>query len=295
MHRLQPDPAAPEASPEQRIRDALFRIEAEEGVRVLYAVESGSRAWGFASPDSDYDVRFLYAHRPEWYLSIRRRRDVIERPIERDLDLSGWDLPKALGLFGKSNPPLLEWLRSPVVYWETGSLAERLRDLARRIASPSACLHHYLHMAEGNHREYLHGEQVWLKKYLYVLRAVLACRWIEVHRTPPPVEFDAVAAEVLPAPLRRVVEELLQRKRAGEELAMGQRIPAVSEFLDAEIVRLSEAARACGRTGAPDPEVLDALLHDTLCETWPPVADRVFESGIACTPVRLDEPSREPR
>lgn len=268
MHRIQIDPAAHEPSSEQRIRDALCRIEAEEEVRVLYAVESGSRAWGFASPDSDYDVRFLYAHRPEWYLGLRRRRDVIERPIERDLDLAGWDLPKALRLFGKSNPPLLEWLRSPAVYLETGSLAERLRDLARRTASPSSCLHHYLHMAEGNHREYLQGEQVWLKKYLYVLRAVLACRWIEAHCTPPPVEFDALAAEVLPTPLRGEVEELLQRKRAGEELSFGQRIPAVSEFLDAETVRLSAAARARGRTDAPDPDVLDALMREILREAW---------------------------
>ncbi|MCE9610243.1 MAG: nucleotidyltransferase domain-containing protein [Chthoniobacter sp.] len=100
----------------QRVRHALAQVEAERNVRVLFACESGSRAWGFASRDSDYDVRFLYVHRRDWYLSVEDRRDVIEQPIADDLDVSGWELRKALRLLRKSNPPLLEWLKSPVVY-----------------------------------------------------------------------------------------------------------------------------------------------------------------------------------
>jgi uncharacterized protein len=262
------DTSIPELSVQECIRDALCRIELDEEVRVLYAVESGSRAWGFASADSDYDVRFVYAHRPEWYVSVQRRRDVIERPLDRDLDVSGWDLPKALGLFGKSNPPLLEWLRSPIVYLETGSLAERVRELAERFASPSACLHHYRHMAENNHREYLQGERVWLKKYFYVLRPVLACRWIEAHRTLPPVEFETLAEDRLPESLKQAVDDLLRRKRAGEELTVGPRIPAVSDFLDAELRRLAQVTRPPGRGELPDREELDALLREILRETW---------------------------
>ncbi len=100
----------------QRVRTALAQVEAERNVRVLFACESGSRAWGFASRDSDYDVRFLYVHQRDWYLSVEDRRDVIEQPIAEDLDVSGWELRKALRLLRKSNPPLLEWLKSPVVY-----------------------------------------------------------------------------------------------------------------------------------------------------------------------------------
>src|SRR6201990_2789542 len=100
----------------QRVRDALAQVEAERHVRVLYACESGSRAWGFASRDSDYDVRFLYVHEPDWYLSVQDRRDVIEEPLSDELDVSGWELRKALRLLRKSNPPLLEWLKSPFVY-----------------------------------------------------------------------------------------------------------------------------------------------------------------------------------
>ncbi len=262
------DALPPELDIVERIRDALCRIEVAHDVRVLYAVESGSRAWGFASADSDYDVRFIYAHRPEWYLSVQRRRDVIERPLEHELDVSGWDVTKALGLFGKSNPPLLEWLQSPIVYLETGSLAERLRELAEHHASPSACLHHYLHMASNNYREYLRSEQVWLKKYFYVLRPVLACGWIQEHDTLPPVEFETLVEDRLPNRLRPAVEDLLQRKRAGDELTVGPRIPEVSDFLDTELERLGNVARARGRGESPDLDGLDLLLRETLRETW---------------------------
>ncbi len=258
----------PELDTGERVRDALCRIEVAHDVRVLYAVESGSRAWGFASTDSDYDVRFIYAHRPEWYLSVQPRRDVIEQPLDHELDVSGWDVTKALGLFGKSNPPLFEWLRSPIIYLETGALAERLRDHAERFASPNACIHHYLHMAANNYREYLRSDKVWLKKYFYVLRPVLACSWIEAHDTLPPVEFELLVEDRLPNRLRPAVDDLLQRKRAGDELTVGPRIPEVSDFLDAELERLGNVARERGRGESPDLDELDAVLRSTLRQAW---------------------------
>src|SRR4051794_14574214 len=100
----------------QRVSAALLAVEHEKDVRVLYACESGSRAWGFASRDSDYDVPFLYVHERDWYLSVDDRRDVLEYPLRDELDVSGWELRKALRLLRKSNPPLLEWLNSPMVY-----------------------------------------------------------------------------------------------------------------------------------------------------------------------------------
>src|SRR3954452_13450282 len=108
------------------VRDQILKrleeAEAEHGVRILYACESGSRAWGFASPDSDYGVRFIYAQPRNWYLSfdVERRRDVIEYPIVDDIDQSGWDVRKALYLFTRNNGALLEWLHSPIVYLERG-------------------------------------------------------------------------------------------------------------------------------------------------------------------------------
>lgn len=166
-------------------------------MRILYACESGSRAWGFQSKDSDYDIRFIYIHPIEWYLSIHKRRDVIEKPMDGLLDFSGWDIRKALNLFQKSNPPLLEWLQSPHVYYERFSLAQKMRKISPALFSPKSCLYHYLHMAEGNFRQYLRGDQVKVKKYFYVLRPLLACRWIERYNSMPPMEFGALLEDLL--------------------------------------------------------------------------------------------------
>jgi predicted nucleotidyltransferase len=173
----------------EEVRRRLDHVEMSEGVRILLAVESGSRAWGFPSRDSDYDVRFVYIHPPEWYLSVDAdlHRDVIERPILDEIDLSGWEIRKALLLFAKSNPPLLEWLSSPLVYRDTKTLASRLRDLLPAYYAPNASLYHYLHMAQGNFKDYLRGDVVWVKKYFYVLRPLLAVRWIEQGRGPVPI------------------------------------------------------------------------------------------------------------
>ena len=179
---------------EQRFIDEIKRrlaaLEKSEDAAILLCVESGSRAWGFESSDSDYDVRFIYVRRPEAYLSIdlESHRDVIERPIVDEIDLSGWDIRKALKLFQKSNPPLLEWLQSPLIYVERDSFAGRLRALLPDYYSPRNCFHHYFHMARGNVREYLRGETVWRKKYFYVLRPLLALRWLELGLGPVPME-----------------------------------------------------------------------------------------------------------
>jgi uncharacterized protein len=250
------------------IDNAIQRLEAEDDVRVLYAVESGSRAWGFASRDSDWDVRFIYLRRPNWYLSVQRRRDVLEYPLDNQLDVSGWDLKKALGLFAKSNPPLLEWLRSPIVYREASFLAQRLRELSTRYFSSRSCMHHYFHMAEGNYREYLHGDPVRVKKYFYVLRPVLACRWIAAHGTMPPMEFASLVDDQLPRELRPMVHALLERKRSGDELAAGPRIPEINAFLDDEMGRLSHALAAIPRGSAPDWEALDGIFRESLVEVW---------------------------
>lgn len=176
----------------RRIRDA----ENEHGVRVLLAVESGSRAWGFESPNSDYDARFIYVNKPEWYLSVglEEQRDVIEYPIVDDIDLNGWDLRKALRLFWKSNPAFVEWIQSPIVYAESGDFARRARGLLPLVYSCASGVHHYRSMARTNYRGYLRADLVPLKKYFYVLRPLLSVRWLEAHDCAAPIEF----AKLLP-------------------------------------------------------------------------------------------------
>ena len=254
----------------KRIATELDRLAQDEKVCIVYACESGSRAWGFESSDSDYDVRFIYLHPARWYLSVAPGRDVIERPISDQLDISGWDLRKALQLLRKSNPPLLEWLKSPIVYREVAPVVSRLRGLVPDYYSPAACHYHYLHMAEGNYREYLCGKDVWIKKYFYVLRPVLACLWIERGYGTPPMEFAVLVERVVENPVvLKAIRDLLRCKKAGAELDRGPRIPAISDFLDVEITRLSaqKAPPSQPTTVAPLDHVFRSSIVDVYGES----------------------------
>jgi uncharacterized protein len=216
----------------ERIAAALEQIEAEHRVRILYACESGSRAWGFASTDSDYDVRFIYARPRDWYLSVFAGRDVIELPIDDVLDVNGWDLRKSLQLLEKSNPTLLEWIQSPIVYRQEQNVMQRFREIATGWFAPVRGFHHYLAMANGNFRGYLQGETVRMKKYFYVLRPLLCCQWIAEGKGMPPIEFQRlVDAMVRGAELRAAIDDLLHRKRRGAELDEQPRIPVLNDFI----------------------------------------------------------------
>jgi len=252
------------------IGEQLERLEREENVRVLYACESGSRAWGFPSQDSDYDVRFVYVREPEWYLSIYDKRDVIERPISDSLDISGWDLRKALNLYRKSNPPLLEWLQSPIQYAERYTVAEQLRAISPLTFSPKSCMYHYLNMARGNYRTYLQGDQVKIKKYFYVLRPVLACEWIERYGDMPPMAFDVLADRLLPkdGELWRTVQQLLDRKKAGEELDYEPRLAVVNDYLEERLEQLERSATLQSAGTERLDDRLDALFRSALREVW---------------------------
>ena len=226
---------------EHAIQITLNEIEREQDFRIIYACESGSRAWGFSSTDSDYDVRFLYVHAPDWYLSVdvEEKPDVFERPITDELDISGWDLRKALKLLRKSNPPLLEWLNSPIVYREMTQVMERLKELVPEFYSPIACAYHYLHMAQGNYREYSRGDVVWRKKYLYILRPLLAIGWIEKETAAVPMEFQVLLDRLVPeSDLRKAIDDLLEAKKSGKELDRGPAVPEINAFIESELRRL---------------------------------------------------------
>lgn len=215
------------------ILDTLRQIERKENVKILLAVESGSRAWGFASPDSDYDVRFIYVRPTEHYLRLDKTRDVIELPINDMLDINGWDLSKTLQLLHSSNPTLFEWLSSPIVYMQSEE-ADALRAFAKNYFYCKKSLHHYLHMAEGNYREFLRGDMVRAKKYFYVLRPVLACQWILEKQTPPPMLFSELAAAQLADELRETVDYLLDLKMNSPEIRMIPKIDLLNEYLAAQ-------------------------------------------------------------
>lgn len=250
------------------IMHRLKKIQSDEGIKILYACESGSRAWGFPSFDSDYDVRFIYIRRPEFYLSIDEGRDVIEKEITDDIDLSGWDLKKALRLFRKSNPPFFEWLQSPIVYMKQYSVYDKLISLLPAYYSPLSCMHHYTNMAEGNLRDYLRHEKVWLKKYFYVLRPVLACNWIEHNLGPVPTEFEKlVNALVKDEKLKKSIDELIKEKREGAELSWGNKIPEISDFIESEVERLKKKEFNFSKNYT-DTEKLNLVFRSALKEVW---------------------------
>lgn len=251
-----------------QILGALQTIEATHGVTVLFACESGSRGWGFASPDSDYDVRFIYVHRLPWYLTVSPGRDVIELPISGDLDVNGWDLRKALGLLRESNPTLLEWLGTPIVYREEAETMVRLRALATQLFSKAKGWHHYASMAKKNFREHLQADEVRYKKYLYVLRPLLAARWIRTQPGVPPMRFAELAQHTLhaerDAALIAEINALLEVKMRAGEAATSPRWLGIHAFIEAELARnAAEPVQALPVHGSA---ALDALLYDTVLQ-----------------------------
>jgi predicted nucleotidyltransferase len=225
-----------------RISATIAALEAEHNIRILYACESGSRAWGFPSPDSDYDVRFIYVHPLAWYLGLDEGPDTLSFPVDEELDLAGWELRKALRLLRGSNAALLEWLQSPIVYHEAPGFRASLAPLLPLAFNAKAGLHHYLGQLRRGVEEELVGEEVRLKRLFYALRSALAARWIREKHTLPPMRFAPLRG-LLPADLQGVVEELLARKTHSNEKTMVARPGALAEFLVAEYAA-GQAARA---------------------------------------------------
>ena len=201
----------------ETIQQKLLELEQFHHIRILYACESGSRAWGFASPDSDFDVRFIYSRRTNDYLSISDIADTLSLPVNEVLDISGWDIRKALKLFLKSNAPLYEWLQSPIVYRKETGFAYDLVQLMPTYFLRRAGANHYLSMARNTLMNDLEGDQVKLKRYFYALRPALACLWIVEKRTVPPMEFEELRVLIRDESVRREIDSLLVQKRSADE------------------------------------------------------------------------------
>jgi predicted nucleotidyltransferase len=270
LHRIAPMSVIPH-SVRDEILARLARIEEEERVRILLAVESGSRAWGFASADSDFDVRFVYARQSDWYFSIdvEKKRDVLEFGVVDEIDLNGWDVRKALQLFQKSNPVFVEWLQSPLVYLEQEGFANATRQLIPDVLSRSAATHHYRSMVKTNRPSPSPEGLVRTKKYFYALRAVLAVRWLKRFDTAPPMEFERLLVLLDDQPeLLTAILELLEKKRSSPELGLGPAVPLFDQFLDAEMARTETVDAADSRQSDATP-LLNALFRRTVTEAWP--------------------------
>ncbi|WP_066287545.1 nucleotidyltransferase domain-containing protein [Bacillus sp. FJAT-29937] len=259
------------------IQQVIRQLELDYKIKVLYACEAGSRAWGFPSQNSDYDVRFIYVHRMDWYLTIDQQRDTIEVPnrdavsipINDQLDLSGWELTKALRLLRKSNPSLFEWLHSSTVYYQAYSAIEQMRLMAKKVFSPVVGVNHYVRMAKGNFRDCIQGNERKIKRYINVLRPLLAAKWIEKFQTIPPVNFHILLETlVVPGDLADEIVKIIQFKMNGEEWGTDLNIDFLHSFIQEEIEHLEGYA---GKThlDVPNPtKELNQLFRDTLKEVW---------------------------
>lgn len=217
-----------------KIKEQLAEIEQRENVKILLAVESGSRAWGFASPDSDYDVRFIYVRPLDEYLKLNETKDFIEWQLDEVLDINGWDLKKALIQFKKGNATLFEWSNSPIIYQKSDDW-ESIYESAKRYFSAKAGVYHYYSTAKNTFINNLQGDFVKYKKYFYALRPLLACRYIEEYNCPPPVKFDDLLTLPLSNDLRASIKQLLEIKKVTEEKDLNPQIPAIYNFIQTEI------------------------------------------------------------
>lgn len=223
----------------ETIMEKLNEIERKENVRILHCVESGSRAWGFASSDSDYDVRFIYIRPEEYYLRLDKTRDVIEWQLDETLDINGWDVKKALILLHSSNPTLFEWNNSPIVY-RTAKEWQNISSVINRYFVAKSGLYHYLSTAKKNYNEYCKRDTVKLKKYFYVLRPLLACKWILAEGTPPPMLFSTLMDKYLDEYIRPDVENLLDIKMNAPETEMSKPFLRVNEYIEHYIESISQ-------------------------------------------------------
>ncbi len=241
------------------IQKLLSDLESERRLEILYACESGSRAWGFHSPDSDYDIRFIYRRPVKDCYLVTSGSDTIEIPIKDDLDPGGWELRKALGLLAKSNGALIEWLHSPIVYRANEEFLKEMRELARDNLSRRGLANHYRGMAHRVVETGLKEESPSGKAYLYAVRATLAAQHVIETGTPPPVEFSDLLHYLIPED-REAVDFLLEWKKTAGEKDSPERMSTIDRFVK-EL--LEQFGRICDQLpkDPPSQDPFNEMLH----------------------------------
>lgn len=253
---------------EQQIQQLLSQIELEKDIQILFACESGSRAWGFPSPDSDYDIRFIYRHKLDWYFSIVDGKDNIVRMPNELLDASGWDIKKVLHLLYKSNASIFEWLQSPILYRKEEAFVNELINLSKNYFLPKKIAYHYLGIATGMLKKEFQEDQVKIKKYFYVLRPVLAAKWAIQKQTPPPILFQDLLVLVDQKLVVKNIQRLLKKKEIAVEGERINRIPFLDEFINKEMEQCEQALKEISKS-ENDKEALNHFYRRVVKSAWP--------------------------
>ncbi len=250
---------------QQLILERLNQIETEKNIKILYACESGSRGWGFASPDSDYDIRFIYVRDINWYLSIHERKDFLDFSIdENDLDINGWDLRKLLGLLRKSNATPFEWLQSPIIYREVEDFRKDCMHFFPNYFNPKTLANHYLGIATGALKAGIIGDEFNIKKYFYVLRPVLAAKWVVDQKNVPPMEFQQLLEGINKQRiLLEEIEQLVEQKLKAKEGALIKRNKIIDQFIKEEMDRCYSVLKTF-EVAPSDSLPLDEFFRETV-------------------------------
>ncbi len=247
---------------EKKIQDFIDQIEKKHQIQIKYAIESGSRAWGFPSPDSDYDIRFVYCKPTNAYFSLEEGTDTITEMPSKLLDGAGWDIKKFLRHIYRSNAVLFEWLHSPIIYRQDDTFVKDLRAMALNYFNPKRVIHHYLGIATGMWKREFSGEAVKIKKYFYVLRPILAAKWVAEYKSPPPVEFDRLLPLVNTPHVLLEIKSLLVKKANAEEGELIARNTIIDTYLQTEMKALEIVAKA------EEKEKNSLALIDQFYKTW---------------------------
>jgi len=245
------------------IREIISRIEKAENVRVLFAAESGSRSWGVESPDSDYDVRFVYVRPLREYMRLEDRSDVIEWQLDEIYDVNGWDLDKTLKQFHKGNATLFEWANSSVIY-KTTEQWDNIYCSATKYFSEKAALNHYCGTAKSTFHKYLQGENVRYKKYIYALRPLLACEYIRNNHKIPPVHFDKLMEQEIDPLVRSAVADMLNIKANSNEGDLNPHIPVISDYIRTMIAFYDEVISNMSDDRNPDWDTLNRVFAENV-------------------------------
>lgn len=259
-----------------QIIEVLKRIELEYDVKILFACDAGSRALGFADHGSDYDIRFIYVHKLDWYLSIDQKKDVLEVPkqdaltieINPLLDMSGWELAKTLRLFRKSNPSLIEWLQSKEVYLQQYSTIEKMKAMTGSIFSEKSFIIHHINIARRNFDVGPGKQERNIKLYLYILRSILSGLWIVKYGSVPPVEFPELIQTLSPGRVKEAALKILTAKQGGERLQNDLDLSIIDDFIIKEMQFLESFAKQLTKKHTDPTKTLNQIFRDTLEEVW---------------------------
>jgi len=260
----------------EHIREILNQIEKEYKVKILYACEAGSRTWGISSEESDFDVRFIYIHHPDWYLSIDQKRDVLEIPkhdkvgipVHPLVDMSGWELTKALRLFRKSNPAILEWLHSNITYFQAYSFLGGIQQLEPSVFSPIPSMYHYVKMAKGNFKT-IQEKGAHVKTYINVIRPLLMAKSIEKHNKMVSLDLNKLVDEAIKEDkLKQDIEKLIKAKTSGQKLV--NQLSKLNKFIEQEIHQLELYTSKLKPSTLNPTGHLNQFFRDILTEAWNP-------------------------